>query len=43
MDAGAFNTGDKADVAFIIAGRGVKGCGKLSGSDQGATRLVTLP
>ncbi len=41
--AGALNAGDKADVAFIIAGEGVKECGKLLGLDQGFTRLLPLP
>ena len=43
MGAGAFNAAHEADVAFVIAGGGVKERGKLSGFDQGIPRLVTLP
>ena len=42
VGAGAFNAGDKADVAFIIAGRGVKECGKLPGSLKCSARLIFL-
>ena len=43
MGAGAFNAGDKADIAFVIAGRSIKECGKVFGSDQSIARLVALP
>ena len=43
IGAGAFNACDKADIAFFIAGRSVKECGKLFGLFQCVTRLVTLP
>ena len=42
VGAGAFNACDKTDIAFIIAGRSVKECGKLFGFDQGISRLVIL-